>query len=81
MGNAAAAIMGGFLGVRLKFRKDCINALKKANAISQETAKTLAELGLEGGSYNKDIKQAIEYLVKKKVVIQTTDKFYLRPKK
>ena len=73
MGNATAAIMGGFKGVEVKARRDCIKALKQANSISSETAKTLAELGLTQANQEK----AMEYLMQKKTVIQVENKFYL----
>jgi len=73
MGNATVAIMGGFMGVQVKARKDCVRALKETNSMSTETAKTLAELGLTQANHE----QAMACLTKKKTVIQVENKFYL----
>lgn len=81
MGNATAAIMGGFMGAQMKLRKDCVKALEEANANSSQTAKTLAEVGFIRNSCEKSVKQAVEHLVKKKSIIQIGDKFYLNPER
>ena len=73
-----AAIMGGFIGAKMQVRKDCIKALKKANAISPETAMTIEELGLKQSYFNlESLEATFEYLIKKKCVARLGSKFYL----
>ena len=72
------AIMGGFMGAKMQARKDCLKALKRANAISPETAITIEELGLKQCFFNlENLESTFEYLVNKKRVAQVGSKFYL----
>ena len=75
------AIMGGFIAVKMKAHKDLVKALKKAKAISPETAKTMNELGLSQNVSRECLTQAVKCLNKKKSVIQIGDKFYLNVQK
>ena len=72
------AIMGGVIAAKTAGRREILKALKKANATSPETAKTLNELQLPPTCFNLETPtQAIEYLEKKKQVACVGDKLYL----
>jgi hypothetical protein len=80
--SVVGAMMGMHFGAQAQARKDYIQYLTKANAVSPATAKSLSEVKFSRCTkgFECAYPKALEYLLKKGKIIKTETGYYLNSK-